>query len=481
MIRALKSALPTRRAPPAAGIPVGETAAPPAARGGFGGRFAVILSGELIQSLFHFALNIALVRILSQHDYGLFAIVFTGGAVGLAYIRALVAVPATLHIARSLGRPAERGYDVVFGSGALALCLGMAALALALLIPVMGVAGALGAGAFVALYAFRSYLRLVLLARKSARIAGMSDGVYAGVGLTLTLAILYAGDASALDHAFLALAFAHACGIVVSYVALRQPLRITLRRSLWRRYVGLWRTLLWSLTGVTSMIVQGQGLTLAFAAIVGPAAYAPIAATLVLFAPLRIPTNALVNMVLAEVTGLLATGQARQADRIVVRSTAVIALGCLVYGAAMWFALPLIEQVLFKGRFGQEPMAWIGLGIWAVTTISLLYAIPRTYLEASAAFRSIAWGAVGAALLGFSIMIPMLLSLPSHTALLGLIASELASCLWYVLNFRRLARRADGAVLAAAALVSEAEAPREGDPAAPARTGLRNGRAPVRT
>ena len=86
----------------------------------------MILSGELIQSLFHFVLNILLVRELDAHDYGLFAIVFTVGAVGITYIRALVAVPATLHLARSLGRPAALGYDVMFGSGAALVSVLMA-------------------------------------------------------------------------------------------------------------------------------------------------------------------------------------------------------------------------------------------------------------------------------------------------------------------------------------------------------------------
>lgn len=457
MIQALKSSVLGRpsRAPASVG------AAP---RGGFGSRFAVILSGELIQSLFHFVLNVVLVRTLSQHDYGLFAIVFTSGAVGIAYIRALVAVPATLFLSRSLGRPAERGYDIVFGSGALVVALGMGLLATAILFAVIGAYGALAAGAFIALYAFRSYLRIVLLARKSARIAGMSDAVYAGVGLLFALVTLHGSDAAVLDHAFLSLAFAHACGIAVSYFALRQPLRITLRRSLWRRYLSLWRTLLWQLTGVTSITVQGQGLTLAFAAIVGPAAYAPIAATLVLFAPLRIPTNALTNMALAEVTALLAQGRTSAAYRIVVRSTIVIAIASLIYGLAMWGALPIIEHYLFKGRFSHEPMNLIGFAVWGVVAISLLYAIPRAYLEASAAFRTIAWGAIAAACIGFAIMIPMLLTLPPHYALAGLAASELAVVFGSAIAFRKFARRADKRVLEAAAAVAEAEAPHEDAP-----------------
>jgi hypothetical protein len=94
--------------------------------------------------------------------------------------------------------------------------------------------------------------------------------------------------------------------------------------------------------------------------------------------------------------------------------------------------------VLFKGRFAAEPMGWIGLGVWAVVTTSLLYAIPRAYLEACAAFRTITAGAVASAALGFALMVPLLLMLPPATALLGLLASEIATLVWSVAAFRRL-------------------------------------------
>lgn len=411
--------------------------------GRFGGRFAVVLSGELIQALFHFVLNVVLVRTLSTHDYGLFAIVFTSGAVGIAYIRALVAVPATLFLSRSLRRPAERGYDVLFGASATLVALLMALVASAALWPLMGASGIAG-GAFIGLYAFRSYLRIVLLARKAAPIAGMSDLVYSVCGIGFTLFFLFEGAASRLDHAFVALALAHALGTAVSFLALRAPIRLSFRPRLLRRYLGIWRTLAWSLFGVTSLTLQGQGLTLVFALLAGPAAYAPIAATLVLFAPLRIPTNALTNMVLPELTELLATGRRAQARRLVLRSCALIGIACLVYGAAMWNLLPLTEHVLFKGRFSHEPMNWIGFGVWSVVTISLLYAIPRAYLEASGAFSTIATCAIASAVLGFAIMIPVLLTLPSAVALVGLVASEGLTALWSCTAFLRLARRNAG-------------------------------------
>ncbi|MCJ2058286.1 hypothetical protein MKL09_17225 [Methylobacterium sp. J-048] len=407
-------------------------------RAGLSGRFAVILSGELIQSLFHFALNILLVRELGAHDYGLFAIVFTVGAVGITYIRALVAVPATLHLARSLGRPAALGYDVMFGSGAALVSVLMALATGVALVPVIGL-GALAAGAFVGLYGFRSYLRIVLLAQGRPRIAGLSDLVYAICGGLFVWWGLSGEGTALLDRAFLAIALAHAIAIAVAYTALRRRLRVSLHARARARYRAIWRTLAWSLAGVTSLTVQGQGLTLLFALLAGPAAYAPIAATLVLYAPLRIPTSALMNMVLPEISGLLAAGQVQAARRLVMRHVLLIACACLVYGLVMAATLPLIEQVLFKGRFAGEAMGWIGLGVWAVVTTSLLYAIPRAYLEASAAFRTITAGAVASAALGFALMVPLLLLLPPATALLGLLASEIATLVWSVGAFRRLA------------------------------------------
>ena len=406
-----------------------------AVRTGLSGRFAVILLGELLQSLFHFALNILLVRELGAHDYGLFAIVFTAGAVGITYIRALVAVPATLHLTRSLGRPAALGYDVMFGSGAV-LVSGLLGLGVcAALVPVIGL-GALAAGAFVGLYAFRSYLRIVLLARGHPRIAGLSDLVYAVCGGLFVARGLDGEGTALLDRAFLAIALAHAVAIAVAYGVLRERLRFSLHARARARYRSIWRTLVWSLAGVTSLTVQGQGLTLLFGLLAGPAAYAPIAATLVLYAPLRIPTSALMNMVLPEISGFLANREIPAARRLVFRHAGLIGGACLAYGAVMAAALPLIQVILFKGRFAGEPMGWIGLGVWAVVTVSLLYAIPRAYLEASAAFRTITAGAVASAALGFALMVPALLMLPPATALVGLLASELATLAWSLQAFR---------------------------------------------
>ena len=62
----------------------------------FSRRFLMMLSGEMLQSAFGFALNIFLLRSLSAERYGVFAIVVLIGAFGILYMRALVGVPACI-------------------------------------------------------------------------------------------------------------------------------------------------------------------------------------------------------------------------------------------------------------------------------------------------------------------------------------------------------------------------------------------------
>ena len=128
----------------------------------------------------------------------------------------------------------------------------------------------------------------------------------------------------------------------------------------------------------------------------------------------------------------------------------------------MWAALPIIESHLFKGRFSHEPMAGIGFGVWCVVTMALLYAIPRAFLEASAAFRVIAAGALVSAVVGFLIMVPLLLTMAPPFALIGLAVSECVTALWSAKAFRDRSRHPDGRSRTAAHRVVAAAAPPAG-------------------
>ena len=395
-------------------------------------RFVLMLGGEAVQSAFHFALNIGLVRSLSQADYGLFAIVFLIGGIGLTYVRALAGVPASTFVPRRHGQRAARAYDVTFGSGAVAVSalFGLGS-ATALWLLFGTAAGALGGGAFVALWCLRSYLRLALFAKRRPLEAGLGDLAFAVSGTVLAFWFVKGEGVARIDGVFLALAIAHAVGSAASLLALGEPVRVDFGPSTRRRYGALRPQLFWSLVGVTTTNLQSQGQTLIVALVAGPEAYAPIAAALVLFAPLRLSAGALLNMAQPELAAAMARRDLAAARRLVLVCVAVILAGAVACSGIVLAAFPLIASHLFASKFSGQSLGLITALLWLVATVSLGYAAPRILLEAVGAFRFLAVvSAVTAVIGGVAVSVLLVVSTPAWSVL-GLLLSEtivLAAC-----------------------------------------------------
>lgn len=388
-----------------------------------GGRFALMLGGEVVQSAFHFGLNIALVHTLSQADYGLFAIIFLVGGIGLTYVRALAGVPAGTYVPRRPDHRSSRAYEVTFGSGAVAVSalFGLGVAAALLLMPG---ANPVEGGAFVGLWCLRSYLRLALFAKRRPREACLGDLAFALGGTALGLGLIHGSGMARIDGVFLALACAHALGCAVSLLALGEPVRVSFGPATRRRYGALRGKLTWSLVGVTTTNLQGQGQTLLVALVAGPEAYAPIAASLVLFAPLRLTAGALLNMLQPEIAAALASGDARRRRDLVRKAGALIAGGALAYGLVLLAAFPFVRSHLFGGRFEGEPFGLITALMWFVSAVSLGYAAPRILLETRGAFRFLALVSAVAAIVGASLVALLLVASTPAWSILGLLASE---------------------------------------------------------
>lgn len=387
-------------------------------------RFILMLGGEVSQSAFHFGLNILLARSLSPHDYGRFAIVFLVGGLALTYVRALAGVPASIYIPGRVGRRSARGYEVTFGSAALLLSVGIGA-AVAAALWIGSDIGPVAGGLFVCMWALRSYVRLALFVQRRAAVSGLGDVVFALSGAGLVLALTLSEGAARLDAMLMALALANALGIVASLAAVRRPVRISFGRGVRRRYGGLAASLSWSLVGTTTANIQGQGQSLLVAFIAGPAAYAPIAATFVLFAPLRLSASALINMAQPDMAGHLAAGRTDLAKRVALRCAGLLAFGGLVYGGAILAFLPLIDGKLFAGQFAEDPMTLIAVCAWAIVTLSLVHAPMRVLLETQQAFRMLAALAAASAGAGAIVVVGLLLVAAPAWSLLGVLLSEL--------------------------------------------------------
>ena len=385
-----------------------------------GARFIGMVGGEAMQSAFHFALNIALVQLMAPQDYGVFAIVMVIGGLGLTYVRAFCGMPASIYIGRSHSRRAAGAYDVTFGSGALVLSA------------VLGLvtAAAMGfwnppcawlAGGFVALWCLRSYLRMAMFAFALQRAVVVADTAFTLAGAVLALALLPSAIDNRLQAALTVLLAANGLGVLAQLLLARRPMRFSLGAPVRRRYGRLWHQLGWSGISVTTANLQGQALSLLVAGFAGPAAYAPIAAGLVLFVPLRIIATALANLMQPIVAAHVSRGETARMWQQAWAWSLLMAALALAYGAVALLALPYVKMQVFSGT----PIYLIGFSCWAIFTATMLYVMPRLILEAAGAFRQIAVITALGAAAGFVLVCLALVSGPPVWSLVGAFVSEI--------------------------------------------------------
>ncbi|MCW6513240.1 hypothetical protein [Lichenifustis flavocetrariae] len=397
-----------------------------------------MLGGEVLQSAFHFAFNIVLVHVLTPHDYGVFAIVMLSGGIALTYVRALAGMPATLLIASQRGRRAAAADEVAFGSAALVISVVVGLVAAGFLWRAFGSSAILGS-VFLTLWSLRSYLRTVLFAIQCQVQSAISDAIFVVSGIALAVVFFRAGEVTSLDQAFLILALANAAGLAASLI-MRRKMRISFGRFARSRYAMMSRQLLWSCTGVTMANVQGQGQVLLIAALAGPAAYAPIAGALVFYAPFRLVSSALANLIQPELVRQASNGSARRMGQLAAVSTASMLVVGLVGGAVVFCALPFINAPVFVG---QPKMLIFGLG-WAVSVVQLFYLVPRVYLEVLRDFRIITILTASSAVAGIGIVTVLLLTVGPVFSLLGNFVSESVVLVWCWVAVGRADRSSDG-------------------------------------
>lgn len=382
------------------------------------GRLVVMVGGEAIQSAFHLGLNVALLHAVSQRDYGIFALVMVIGGVGLTYVRSLTALPACIFIAQSRSMAAANACEVSFGSAAtlLAILLGTV---VAMVLDSWLTEGASAGGAFIGLWAARSHLRTVFFARNRQKIVSFSDLSFTGCGALGAGLVLVLGT-HVLQRTFIVMMLANAMGIIVMLGLAGRPVRLNAGIHVWRRYRSLWRSLKWSLLSVSIANVQGQGMAFLVAAIGGPAAYAPIAAALVMFVPLRIISTAFQNMVHPEISALIARGDRAGLERAFRIWPLALGSLSLVYGAVAMLALPLIQPDQFEhaGFYALATIAWV------ISMLPLLYGLPRVWLEVQLDFRALALLSSVAALVGLGLTLCILMVTSPSWALFGGAASE---------------------------------------------------------
>jgi len=412
----------------------------------FRNRFLMTLTGEGLQGGFHFALSILMIGILTPHDYGVFSIVFVIGAVAQSYVTILAATPAAVFIGRSRSRLAGHLQDVLFGGLAFTLAMGFSVLTgIGFLLAGGDGATAGSSAAFVALWSLRTYMRSGLLARRMSGPASVADLTFALCGGAFVILSLILGIGMPLSIVFGLLAAANGAGLVVAGLGLRRPLRVSLRRSLRRRLRARLPALSWSLVTVTTAMLQAQAQTLLVAGFVGPAAYAPIAAIFVLFGPMRLAVNALTAARMTDLAQSLVSSDHERLRALL--SQALLLAGCVfgLFGAAVWLVWPTLRFHIYDRSFAAEPMGLIAVLAWLVMASAQTYAVPRALLDAACQFRDVAIGAALGAAVGLVGVAVLLASATPAWSILGLLAAELVTLVYYGLRASALIEAPAGA------------------------------------
>jgi O-antigen/teichoic acid export membrane protein len=399
----------------------------------FGKRLAIMVGGEAMQSGLHFLFNLWLLRRLPAAEYGVFALVMIMGGVALIYIRALAAMPASVRIGRSRGRGAASVHEVTFGTAAT-LIAALIALIVGLILRGGLHAGGIAGGAFVGAWALRGHVRTAVFARGDPTPVAIGDATFGCIGVAGFAGLVMFGGGPPRTAVFLLLAGANVLGIAALLIAARRRPRLSLRRTVRRRYTALWRQLAWSGGGVTLTNLQGQGVVLVVSAMAGPAAYAPIAAILVMFTPLRIIAAAIANMMQPDLSPHVARGERAVVWRQAVIWTLILACGSLIYGAAVLAGLPFLRAK----AFAATSLPVLGALAWATATASMGYVMPRIVLEATGSLRGLALVTGISGVIGMMSVAAILTVAPSAWSLLGMLASEMCVLVgfWWLLARR---------------------------------------------
>jgi O-antigen/teichoic acid export membrane protein len=390
--------------------------------------FVFSLGGEGVQSGFHFILNLVLIRLLSAYDFGIFAIALVIGGISIAYGNALVSVPAAVHLPRLKSPGALNYQDVMFGSIALLFSCAFALAATAgLLLTIRDVGESLAAGALVGLWTLRSHIRMVMFARHMASAATVSDVSYtvSGIGF-IALSIWLHADGAQATSALWGLAAANLLAIAVALRSLGKRIRVSFRRAVWRRYRAIWPDIAWSVFGTTTWNIQSQGLTFLVAAIAGPAAYAPVAAGMLLFTPLRPAVNAFINVFRTDFVVALTEGRYRSLNVTLHAVCGVIVLACIAVGCGIWLIWPFLDVYVFAGKFAGASMPLI-VALSGLSAVAYLtYNVPLALIQAAGHFRPVALATTLGGIVGLCTVSLLLYVTSVAWSLAGVVAGEMA-------------------------------------------------------
>ena len=406
-------------------------------------RYTLAVGAQALVSGFHFALNLVLVRQISQYDYGIFAFAFVLAMFAQAINNALISTPLTVYTPVIKDTETRSQQEKMLSVVNLIFCLALLMLGM-MYIPLSELDASTVAciAIFVAVYAARQHSRSFGYARLRPLVTAAGDTTYMVTGILIMALMLTVNPEPRVGSILLSLAGANLIAIIVENLLLHGRQALDQLRGSWHGYSLIWEQSRWALAGAVTTLLMGQAHSLIIVQSHGPQAFAPIAAGAVLFGPVRVALMTWQNMVKPEMAVSLSEHRYTEVRGQMIRTTRLMAVAmfCVVIGLAiMW---PWIDGFLYEKRYADEPMAWI-VALWAVITLcSASYTPISAALQALKNFKALAMGSIYASVLAAIAVTALLYFRSPEDTLIGIFLAELFMAVFLLRVITRTLREA---------------------------------------
>lgn len=406
-------------------------------------RYTLAVGAQALVSGFHFALNLVLVRQISQYDYGIFAFAFVLAMFAQAINNALISTPLTVYTPVIKDTEERSQQEKMLSVVNLIFCLALLMLGM-MYIPLSELDASTVAciAIFVAVYAARQHSRSFGYARLRPLVTAAGDTTYMVTGILIMAVMLTVNPEPRVGSILLSLAGANLIAIIVENLLLHGKQALDQLRGSWQGYSLIWEQSRWALAGAVTTLLMGQAHSLIIVQSHGPQAFAPIAAGAVLFGPVRVALMTWQNMVKPEMAVSLSEHRYTEVRGQMIRTTRLMAVAmfCVVVGLAiMW---PWIDGFLYEKRYADEPMAWI-VALWALITLcSASYTPISAALQALKNFKALAMGSIYASVLAAIAVTSLLYFRSPEDTLIGIFLAELFMAVFLLRVITRTLREA---------------------------------------
>ncbi len=396
---------------------------------GKGVRYLGASIGPVYSAGAQFLLWLVLLHGLDQREFGAFSLLLIASQLSAALWSALFCAPLPILFHACSGEERERLLTCLFSTNlvfAIFTILFFWLMALALDVP-------LAAAMLFAIYACISLLRGFARAHAYVSDAPLrtiaSDNVYAtvlmvGVGLCL----LYGQSSLLLAYGSLL------AGAVIGLLpfgrayfkrqfAAFSPSSVRSYSAIWKRHSG------WSLVGVIAVEATANAHAYIVTGLLGPAGFAPLAASALVTRPINVALNALAEFERAQMARFL--GQERIAEaRAAMRYFQLTMIGAWVIAMVAGGALLMIAPHLLFPRKYDLGFLVVAAALWMLVSFVRLWRTPvSTMLQAAGAFRTLAIASIYSAGVSIVTVVALLLLQGPLWSIVGIFIGELTFAL----------------------------------------------------